>query len=110
MMSIEYIQSMADEATTRAKRGKVQPLVLNADSTEEQIRSIPNLGDYVHPSWQLEEDLFVDSSGFGAPGEPALTFEQFVEKVQSQEGVRAYGIRQVGQFQVYIGVYRKSGF
>ena len=110
MMSIEYIQAIADEATTEAKTAGTEPLVLDANSDEEMVRSIPNLGNYVAPGWELVDDLFVDSSGFGAPGEPALTFSQFLDKVRqlSSEEETGFGIRQAGQFQVYIGVYRRT--
>jgi hypothetical protein len=47
---------------------------------------------------------FVDNSGLGDRSEPALIFMDFLEKVK--EGY-FYGIKEVGQFQVYIGEYKK---
>ena len=53
--------------------------------------------------------LFVDSSGFGAEGEPALTQERFramlAAWLKRGEAI-AIGVWEVGQFQVYIAVYR----
>jgi hypothetical protein len=54
--------------------------------------------------YELVETYFVDNSGFGASDEPALTFNSFLDKVKTGY---FYGIREVGQFQVYIGEYRK---
>ena len=47
---------------------------------------------------------FVDSSGFGAEGEPALTALQFLARVKAG---RFYGITGQGQFQVYVTEYEK---
>ena len=48
--------------------------------------------------------FFVDSSGFGSPGEPALTLEQF-----SRSAVPGYfyALTSAGQFQVSIGVFKQ---
>jgi hypothetical protein len=55
--------------------------------------------------WELTgEEYFVDSSGFGSPGEPALTFDQFATKCTEGMG---YAITEAGQFQVYIAEYRR---
>jgi hypothetical protein len=48
---------------------------------------------------------FVDSSGFGAPGEPALTVEEFIDRLRPGS---AYAIVGVGQFQVYVAEFEKN--
>lgn len=50
-------------------------------------------------------EYFVDSSGFGCEGEPALTPDQFLSKVK--EG-RYYAITGQGQFQVFVAEYEKN--
>ena len=45
---------------------------------------------------------FVDTSGFGKKGEPALIADEFLEKVKAG---RFYAITGIGQFQVRIGEY-----
>lgn len=60
--------------------------------------------------WELTEELFVDSSGFGSPGEPALTIPAFtreVERLRKEDPGVGFGITDVGQFQVYVGVYHR---
>ena len=94
-------------------------------------RQIPHLGDYEplgfervnlfeHPAFadakgitsgdgssEIDDEhgtFFVDSSGWGDPGEPALTLEQF-----SREAVPGffYAVTSAGQFQVCIGVFER---
>jgi hypothetical protein len=54
--------------------------------------------------YELIQNYFVDNSGFGAEDEPALTFDKFLDKVKAGF---YYGIRDIGQFQVNIGEYKK---
>ena len=50
--------------------------------------------------------FMVDSSGFGSPGEPALTFDQLTAYIEREDRGRfGWAIRESGQFQVVIGVY-----
>jgi hypothetical protein len=62
--------------------------------------------------YKLIEELFVDSSGFGSPDELALTREQFEKKLLElldQHGQLNATITGVGQFQVYVGLFKKEG-
>jgi hypothetical protein len=52
----------------------------------------------------LVETYFVDNSGFGDSGEPALIFNDFLNYVKAGY---YYGIKEAGHFQVYIGEYKK---
>jgi hypothetical protein len=54
--------------------------------------------------YELLQNFFVDNSGLGSDSEPALPFHTFLTQVK--EGLY-YGIRDVGQFQVNIGEYKK---
>lgn len=61
--------------------------------------------------YTLIEELFVDSSGFGSPSEPAYTQSQFIEtltKILADYPTVYTAITSAGQFQVYIGVFHKS--
>jgi hypothetical protein len=51
------------------------------------------------------EALFVDTSGFGAPDEPALTLTQFLDELEAD---KAYALVEVGQFQAYVQKFSKS--
>jgi hypothetical protein len=56
------------------------------------------------------ETLFCDSSGWGNEREPALTVtatEQAVKDLLEQHGTLYAGLTGVGQFQVYVTLYRK---
>lgn len=62
--------------------------------------------------YELIENLFCDNSGLGAEDEPALTQNQLMNKLTAL--VNEYGkvtttITDEGQFQVYIGVFKKVG-
>lgn len=62
--------------------------------------------------YELIEELFVDSSGFGSESEPALTrsgFERELEKLLKKHGKLHACITRAGQFQVYIGLFKKTG-
>lgn len=87
-------------------------MITPLEATPDSLRKIPNLGDYEPTTWwDLEERLFVDSSGFGLPGEPALTFDQFVRQAQEiveERGPRGFAIVETGQFQPYVGVFKRA--
>lgn len=110
MMGLEYIKALSEDAGKEAKWRGLEPKVVNKEdeSLVEEIRSIPNLGTYVPKGWEMVEEHFVDSSGFGSPGEPALTFEQFTEVVMAADPDHGFGLTQTGQFQVYIGEFRRE--
>jgi hypothetical protein len=57
-------------------------------------------------------NLFVDSSGLGAEDEPALTQDRFMDRLKElikENGGHVYtAITGAGQFQVNLGVYKKT--
>ena len=50
--------------------------------------------------------FFVDKSGFGTRGEPALTLQEFGALARPGFG---YGVVEDGQFQCHVGVFEKVG-
>ncbi len=48
--------------------------------------------------------FFVDSSGFGTAGEPALTLKEFLGFIRPGFG---YAVVEAGQFQVKVGVFER---
>lgn len=109
MMTLAAIRAMAREAAAlAASEGRV-PFVVEAEDMEDFRRGVtfpfPFLGDYVPRGWKQVNEYFCDSSGFGAPGEPALTREQFLGKITVG---RAYAIVEAGQFQVYVGEFIRT--
>jgi hypothetical protein len=71
---------------------------------DEGVKSCPKINKKVK-GYKLLNEYFVDNSGWGTDREPALTFNQFLNKVKA--GLY-YGITSIGQFQVYIGEYKKT--
>lgn len=115
MMSLETIRSMSDEAARRAKRAKKQPWHPETieDITVDNLRKLPHLGSFTPPKWEdTEDNWFVDSSGFGSEGEPALTINQLVSRLKEHFATHpcaGYAIGDVGQFQLYVHAYEYKG-
>lgn len=107
MYDLNTIHSMNEETGETAKEYGLTPMFFSdRKDFEENVCHIPNLGDYRPEGYKLEKTFFVDSSGFGAPYEPALTFDQFLDEgwLSPEYG---YAIVAEGQFQVYIGAFKK---
>jgi hypothetical protein len=90
--------------------GKKHPKNLTVDSMESDFRSLPFVPDRrMADEYEEVKQFFVDSSGFGQPGEPALTFAQFMNAarslIESRSAPTYFAITEAGQFQVYIGAY-----
>jgi hypothetical protein len=103
MMDGASIRRMSQDAASKAAREHKTPYIWEQDDFEEPERvHFPFIGTYVPRGWVMVNTYFVDSSGFGDEGEPALTREQFLKKLQVGRG---YAIIEAGQFQVYIGEF-----
>ena len=125
MFSGAQIRQFQDDAARRAARSKKQPYVLwdeaEVDRLGEGPIRFPFVGGYIADGWEAvldaDEDplqLFVDSSGFGAEGEPALTlagFRRELKRLLREHAGQTLGfaVVQAGQFQVYVGVFAKKG-
>jgi hypothetical protein len=69
------------------------------------IQSAP--AEYLDRDDQIT-DLFCDTSGFGRPGEPALTQDQLERRLKElvrEHGAIEIGITEFGQFQAHVGVW-----
>ncbi len=113
MMSLEYIQQLNREAGEHAAQENLSPYVYWDESELDQSEGFPFpfIGDLEPEGWTEVERHFVDSSGFGEDGEPALSAGQFVtlirERIASGK-VTAWAIVECGQFQVYVAEYHKD--
>lgn len=112
MMDLQTIRELNAEAGQEAKDAGREPYVFSGfdlknlrDGDLYPIRKIPRLGDFEPKGWVKVDTLFVDSSGFGQEGEPALTAKGFARKIEPEHG---YGIGEVGQFQLYVDVFARS--
>ena len=62
--------------------------------------------------YTLIKELFVDSRGFGQDNEPTLTsfnFERQCIALCKEHGTLTAKITNAGQFQVYVGLFKKTG-
>ena len=62
--------------------------------------------------YELIDEIFSDSSGFGLENEPAATVSQLARKLKqltSEHGALYVTITGMGMFQVYVGVFKRTG-
>lgn len=128
MMDTATIRAMSRKAARESAARKVQPMVLEQEDIDDAksgvkslVNGIPFIGERCPRGWRyvkLDDGhgvcmgycsgngaYFVDASGWGSAGDPALTFDEFVEKIKPGLG---YAIVEAGQFQVAIAVYEKA--
>jgi len=116
MWDLETIKALNERAQARAKELGLTPHLIRSEVELLAMPPFPfpNIGsDEVEADkrWERIDTLFVDSSGFGSEDEPALTVDQFIEKLrtlvrENKDGGIRCAIVEEGQFQLYIGVWR----
>ena len=105
MMDLKQIAEASRKASRKAAREHKRPYIFEEDDRKHfPPFPFPNFGNYRPKGWELVESYFVDSSGFGAPGEAALTAYQF--KLRLKPGL-GYAIIEAGEFQVYVGEFKQ---
>ncbi len=72
------------------------------DKDQDVFQKMKMFTDNLSEQFEEVDEHFVDLSGFGRKGEPALTADEFLEKVKAD---RFYAITRIGQFQVHVGEY-----
>jgi hypothetical protein len=111
MMGYQDIQDLVAKASRRAKEELSEPIyvtpgMLRAMRCGTQLYPLPFLGDYEPEGWRrTDKTYFCDTSGFSQPGEPALTQEEFLERMEPGYG---YAIIEAGQFQCYVAQYEED--
>ena len=114
MWGLETIRRINQTSAERARELGLEPVLLE---TAAQLKDwppfpIPHLGGAcsdVDAEHERIETLFVDSSGFGAEDEGALTGKQFKDcllKMMGDNGPLLLGIEDQGQFQLYVAVWK----
>lgn len=119
MMSATAIRQVSRDAAIRTARENKIPFTVEAEDIADWKRKIaagrmprlpfPFLGEYTPQGWKRTErdPLFVDSSGWGAEYEPALTVRALIEDGHLTIG-KAYAIIECGQFQLYLGEFERD--
>lgn len=122
MMSIEYINELSREASTRAKDLGLVPEVIwflvAADGTSydelprerqrSRLRSIPSLGFYRPQGWTLVGSVLVDKTGLGDSGS-ALSVDELCDAVSLEDiiGSRGLGWIEEGQPDDVLGIFER---
>ncbi len=112
MMSPDTIRSMTQDRTALACKTREVPYLIWPEDIDDWRAGkrlpipFPNLGDHIPDGYELDGDAWmIDTSGFGSPGEPALTLDQLFDKL---EVGKAYAFVETGQFQSYLQQYIKQ--
>jgi len=113
MMSAQQINSVNDEKSEYARKFREIPYTIwpgdidNWKTGKNLPVPFPHLGDYIPDGFETDgEPLFIDTSGFGASDEPALTQDQLFDTLETG---KAYAFVSVGQFQAYLQQYTRWG-
>ena len=117
MMSLASIKQQNREVAARAAQEGMEPFVyFDVDEVGEPIEGslfpFPFIGDYRPEGWTLVDEHFADASGFGGDNEPALSVPQLVDlikdRLRESDVTVGWAIIEAGQFQVYVGEFRRS--
>lgn len=132
MMDLATLEHVNRQATRRAAADKRVPLIIEKADVEAAKAGdmsgvrVPYVGYRTPRGWRRvnlaadgrwfrdtelyhghlrdENVLFVDKSGFGAAGEPALTLDEFLNVIRPGYG---YAVVEEGQFRVKVGVFKR---
>lgn len=114
MMDAATIRHMSDQAAMRVAFERELPVYVPYGSMRPPF-PIPFLGNAVDKynlPYEIVIEFFVDSSGWGQPGEPAMTIDEFCraaeDLIDETDEPLYWGITTAGQFQVYVAAYRKT--
>lgn len=120
MMSLATIQAMSEKAGQIAAFKQQVPYFFFDQDLDvarkcvdngfipDGLKKLPHLGSHVPQGYELVTTHFTDATGFDLKdaGGSALSVHEFVTKKLNTEN--GFAIVDVGQFQVYIGEYRKT--
>lgn len=112
MFGLDVIEKMNSEAAAAARSGHKQPYVPTLSEIDDfPPFPFPQLGKHVPAGWERLDDVtwFVDASGDGRPGEPALTAAEFqaaLREYAQENPSHGYAVVDAGPFQVYVGAYQ----
>ena len=107
MMGLDTMKRLNEEASRKARNLALEPYEVTSKSDMKKMPPFPfpYIGEnYTPRGWKKVNEYFVDSSGFGADDEMALSVRQFLDKMKVGS---AYAITSAGQFQVYVSEFVK---
>lgn len=90
----------------------VEDMLIEVESGDDIFKSKDITGmEFASDEFEEVDTLFCDSSGFGRDNEPALTekqAKQAVEKLLNKHRTLYSGLTGIGQFQVYVTLYKRK--
>ena len=112
MFDRQYIEEINRKASREAAGAHKEPYVPFDAQESQNFKSFPFpfIGSYRPKGWSKVEELFCDATGLGSENEPALTingFKGIMLLYLDKPGNYGYAVLEAGQFQCYIGVYKK---
>jgi len=114
MMDLGTLQYVNRQATQRAARAGHVPVLIEPEDVEayfmgaHDVIQIPFVGYRTPRGYaKVGEPLFVDHSGFGREGEPALTLPAFLQRV-ARTGASYWATVEEGQFQCYVQRFSRT--
>lgn len=116
MFSLEQIKAMNADAAIMARGKKKKPFKLSEPKQVDEMPPFPfpELGDAVEDfddQYERLDSLFCDHSGWGSSGERALTVDQLkmeLKRLLGEHGTLYLAIEEVGQFQLYLAVWKEK--
>jgi hypothetical protein len=109
MMDHNAIRYLNRKVAVQAARAHREPVIAEKEDIAALIAhgsasgfSIPNIGYHKPKGWREVGRYFVDKSGWGTEGEPALTQPQFFQKMKAGRG---YAMVEEGEFQCYVAEF-----
>lgn len=109
MYDLDTLTRMNRKAEHAARLARQLPSIMTTDRLAQLKANphspgfqIPFIGSWRPRGYQLDRKLFIDISGFGVPGEPAMTLNQWTNAVVVG---KAYALIQIGQFQALLGEF-----
>jgi hypothetical protein len=119
MWGLETIRQINEEAATTARDAGNPcdaPYCIGAAASLEEWPPFPfpHLGyacDDIDQEHERLDTCFVDRSGLGGEGEPAMTalaFKHRVQALREQHGGLLVALEEIGQFQVYIAIWKEQ--
>ena len=111
MWDLHTLHRINNEANKRSLISGQDFLLVADDDLPIEGQSIPHCGSReidLDLKYSRIETLFVDSSGCGSEDESALTLPGFLRRVGELVSVHGHvmlGTIEIGQFQVYVGVW-----
>lgn len=114
MWDLATIHAMNQETGDKAKNKSPYEVTSEEEIDEMPPFPFPSVGtesNRFDEEYERVTSLFVDSSGFGSPHEPALNSDQLkteLKELLEEHSTLLLAIESEGQFQLHLGVWKEK--